>query len=110
MVELCHNPLKSDCESSDIVVYIQVGADRLPICRQCWSELAVSDVEWGEEGLKVAEEITTFSQADQVGVNLEDEKKITASANTLSGQSEDKDECDAGRKFLEELAKTMKSA
>ena len=91
-------------------MYIQVGADRLPICRQCWGELAVSDVEWGEEGLKVAEQEASPSQAGRVGVNPEDEKKTTTPANTQSGQSEDQNECDAGRKFLEELAKTMKSA
>lgn len=69
----------------------------------------MSDVEWGEDGLKVTEERATPSQAGQVGVNPEGEKKTTTPANKRSGQNEAQNECDAGRKFLEELAKTMKS-
>jgi hypothetical protein len=69
----------------------------------------VSDVEWGEERLKVVEQEASFSQAGQVGVNPEDEKKKTTPANKRSGQNEAQNECDAGRKFLEELTKTMKS-
>jgi hypothetical protein len=50
-MEVCHNPLKTNCESNDIAVYIQVGAEKLPICRTCWIELAESDIEWDEDGL-----------------------------------------------------------
>ena len=69
----------------------------------------MSDVEWGEEGLKVGEQEACLSQAGQVGVNPEAERKTTAPANREDGQREDQSESDAGRKFLEELAKTMKS-
>jgi hypothetical protein len=69
----------------------------------------VSDVEWGEEGLKVAEQETSPSQVSQASVNPEDEKKTTTPANKQNGQSDDQNESDAGRKFLEELTKTMKS-
>lgn len=50
-MEVCHNPLKTNCESNNIAVYIQVGTEKLPICRTCWIELAESDIEWNEDGL-----------------------------------------------------------
>ena len=108
-MEVCHNPLKSECESSDIVVYIQVGTERLPICRQCWGELAESDFEWGEEGLKITEEKASLSQAGQFGVTLENENKATVLAKAQRSRSEAQNEPDAGEKFLEELSKTISS-
>lgn len=108
MVEICHNPLKSDCESSDIVVYIQVGTERFPICRQCWSEFASSDVEWGEDGLRDSEEKGELSQSTLTEANLQDEKNTITPSDDLTSGSEAQDEVDAGRKFLEELARTMK--
>ena len=103
-LEVCHNPLKSECESSDIDVYIQVGVERLPICRQCWGELAESDVEWGEEGLKGCEE-----KANQDSVDLETEKKTAKSDKTQKSQGEAQNEPDAGEKFLEELSRAIGS-
>lgn len=108
MVEICHNPLKSDCESSDIVVYIQVGTERFPICRQCWSELAASDVEWGEDGLKGFEENVALTQSGQTDTELKDEKNTIPPEDAQSVGSEVQGEVDAGRKFLEELARTMR--
>jgi len=84
-VEVCHNPLKVDCESNDIVVYIQVGSEKLPICRSCWRELAESDLEWGEEGLKDAQEKSSQLQSKELG---------------MSG---------AGERFLEGLSKNIGS-
>jgi len=108
-LEVCHNPLKSDCQSSDIVVYIQVGSERFPICRQCWSDLAESDVEWGEEGLKDNEKKADLTLADQDDVNLADEKKTASPVKRQIGQAEEQNEHNAGEMFLEELSKTMSS-
>ena len=48
--EECKNPWKTECKNTDIEVYI-IGKDekRLPICKECWTEIAKSDHEWGEE-------------------------------------------------------------
>ena len=48
--ERCKNPWKTECKNTDIEVYI-IGKDekRLPICKECWTEIAKSDHEWGEE-------------------------------------------------------------
>jgi len=50
--EQCCNPIKPDCNNRDIVVYIQIASERLPVCRQCWENLAETNIEWGQEGLK----------------------------------------------------------
>jgi hypothetical protein len=50
--EKCRNPLKPECESRDIAVYVQAGSERLPICRRCWELLAEEDVEWDENGIR----------------------------------------------------------
>jgi hypothetical protein len=55
--EHCCNPLKLKCENKDILLYIQIGSKKTPICKQCWNTLADSRMEWGEEGLKNEEEI-----------------------------------------------------
>jgi hypothetical protein len=39
--ECCRNFLKPDCSCIDIVLYIQLGSERLSICKNCWCELAV---------------------------------------------------------------------
>lgn len=110
-MEVCHNPLKPDCESNDIVVYIQVGSERFPICRQCWSELAESSVEWGEDGLKVAEEKAPFIQDDQANVSPENgNKKAVYVKKEREQHNGTQNEPDAGERFLEELSKSMKSA
>jgi hypothetical protein len=53
--EPCKNPLNPNCPNEDIVVYIQIGQERYPICCQCWAELAESNAEWNETGLKTEE-------------------------------------------------------
>jgi hypothetical protein len=53
--EQCRNFLKLECDCTDIVLYIQLGSERLPICKKCWSELADLTVEWDEHGLKSEE-------------------------------------------------------
>jgi hypothetical protein len=37
-------------------MYLQIGQDRYAICHQCWADIAESDVEWDEEGLKTKKE------------------------------------------------------
>jgi len=57
--EQCRNLLKPACNCVDILLYIIVGSEKIPLCQQCWCELAESDnVEWGEEGLRVKEKIS----------------------------------------------------
>jgi len=51
----CCNPLKKQCENNDIVLYMQLGSERLPICKQCWHEMADLTIEWGDKGLKSRE-------------------------------------------------------
>jgi len=44
--EVCMNPWNGVCRNTDIALYIYYGARRLPICRECWREIASDDVEW----------------------------------------------------------------
>ncbi|MDR2719829.1 MAG: hypothetical protein LBC03_03380 [Nitrososphaerota archaeon] len=54
--EQCKNPLNPKCQNKDICMYLQIGQDRYAICHQCWADIAESDVEWDEEGLKTKKE------------------------------------------------------
>jgi len=45
-VETCRNPWNGECRSPDIEVYIYYKGRRLPICRDCWSDIAEKDLEW----------------------------------------------------------------
>lgn len=47
VLEHCKNPWKDKCKSENIKLYIMFKGEKLPICRQCWSNLAEKDVEWG---------------------------------------------------------------
>jgi hypothetical protein len=49
--EQCCNPLKK-CNNKNVWVYIQAGAEKLPICQRCWIEISESNLEWDAEGLK----------------------------------------------------------
>ena len=53
MNEKCCSPLKPSCGREDIAVVIRVGDGMLPICRECWRNLARMDAEWGEDGFKL---------------------------------------------------------
>jgi len=53
--EQCKNFLKPKCGCTDIVLYIQLDSERLPICTKCWSELADLTIEWSEQELKSKE-------------------------------------------------------
>jgi hypothetical protein len=44
--ESCQNPWNPNCESSEIELYIMHEGVKLPICRSCWEEIALSDLEW----------------------------------------------------------------
>ncbi|MGQ9552297.1 MAG: hypothetical protein ACUVUE_07720 [Candidatus Bathycorpusculaceae bacterium] len=44
-MENCRNPWNSKCKSGNIKVYILFKGERLPICRECWSDIA--DKDWG---------------------------------------------------------------
>jgi hypothetical protein len=69
-MEVCHNPLKTNCESNDIAVYIQVGAEKLPICRTCWIELAESDIEWDEDGLSAIKGNVRLMEGNKVETQM----------------------------------------
>jgi hypothetical protein len=43
-MEHCKNPLKDECRSENIKLYIQKNGENLPICQQCWIKIA--DQEW----------------------------------------------------------------
>jgi hypothetical protein len=47
--ENCANPWNGECRSTDIVLYILFEGDNLPICRDCWNEIAETDIEWGDK-------------------------------------------------------------
>jgi hypothetical protein len=44
---------KAQCGCTDIVLYIQLGSERLPICKNCWFELAELTEDWNEHKLNV---------------------------------------------------------
>jgi hypothetical protein len=68
--EKCENPLKPECEGTDIAVYIQAGNKRLPICKSCWVILAEQDVEWDEDGIRFKGELTSSTgQPSQKNIN-----------------------------------------
>jgi len=50
--EQCQNFLKPKCSCTDIVLYIQLDSERLPICKNCWPELAELTEDWNEHMLK----------------------------------------------------------
>jgi hypothetical protein len=45
-MEHCQNPWKAACTSENINLYIMVKGEKLPICRQCWTNIADKEVEW----------------------------------------------------------------
>ncbi|MDR0470257.1 MAG: hypothetical protein LBH79_00855 [Nitrososphaerota archaeon] len=45
-MEQCKNPWNHVCVCEDIKLYIQVKGENLPICQQCWSQIADQDEEW----------------------------------------------------------------
>jgi hypothetical protein len=47
--ENCANPWNGECKSTDIVLYILYRGDNVPICRDCWNEIADTGVEWGDK-------------------------------------------------------------
>lgn len=42
----CMNPWNPECRNTDIEVSIYYNGRMVPICRQCWEEIANRDVEW----------------------------------------------------------------
>jgi len=42
----CMNPWNPECRNTDIEVSIYYEGRMVPICRQCWEEIANKDVEW----------------------------------------------------------------
>ena len=48
-LEHCRNPWNGRYRKTDIAVYIVYKGRKLPICRECWGELAEKPVEWGEQ-------------------------------------------------------------
>ncbi len=45
-MECCQNPWNKKCGNNDIEVYIFLKEERLPICRDCWKEIAEKNLEW----------------------------------------------------------------
>jgi hypothetical protein len=45
-VEQCKNPWNGKCGRTDIEVYIYYRGRRLPVCNDCWREIADKDFEW----------------------------------------------------------------
>ena len=44
--EKCLNPWKKKCSNSNIAISIVVKGETLPICGQCWEQIADSDKVW----------------------------------------------------------------
>lgn len=45
-LERCKNPWNGKCKNTDIEVYILYKGSRLPICHDCWCEIADKMIEW----------------------------------------------------------------
>ena len=43
---VCLNPWNGRCGNTDIALYIFYRGRRIPICRECWVEIASDDIEW----------------------------------------------------------------
>jgi hypothetical protein len=44
--ETCMNPWNGVCDNMDIALYIYRQGVKIPICRECWKEIASEDIEW----------------------------------------------------------------
>ncbi|MDH5462156.1 MAG: hypothetical protein OEZ29_06850 [Candidatus Bathyarchaeota archaeon] len=44
--EHCRNPWNGKCKNTDIQLYIYYKGRQLPICKECWFEIADRDVQW----------------------------------------------------------------
>ena len=51
-MEQCKNPLKPECHNENIMLYIQINQEKLPICQQCWNAIAETTYEWGEDTIE----------------------------------------------------------
>jgi len=47
--EKCASPLRLNCGSTDIALYIYFGGRKLPICWKCWRETASSGLQWSPD-------------------------------------------------------------
>ncbi len=45
-VDHCRNPWNGKCRKTDIQLYIYYKGRELPICRDCWHDIADRDLEW----------------------------------------------------------------
>jgi hypothetical protein len=45
-MEHCKNPWKDSCKSENIKLYIEIKGEKLPICQQCWNNIADQEAEW----------------------------------------------------------------
>ncbi|MCS7096195.1 MAG: hypothetical protein N3F10_05305 [Candidatus Bathyarchaeota archaeon] len=52
--ECCRNPVKPECNNTDIALSIRIRNKLFPICRACWQEIADKDIEWGEWGFQIS--------------------------------------------------------
>ena len=90
-LESCKSPLKPDCGSRDIAVYIVFGGKTLPVCRKCWDEIAETDLEWGEEVSKAKLERSVEEAKRQLMEKLERgviEEALAKAAKTAARKSD----------------------
>ncbi|HKZ87600.1 MAG TPA: hypothetical protein VJ066_00405 [Candidatus Bathyarchaeia archaeon] len=45
-MEQCKNPWKNQCQSENIKLYIMFKGEKIPICKQCWTNIADIDADW----------------------------------------------------------------
>jgi hypothetical protein len=45
-MEHCQNPWEDNCNSENIKLYIVVNGATLPICKECWANIADKEIEW----------------------------------------------------------------
>ena len=45
-VEHCGNPWNGKCKKTEIQLYIFYKGRQVPICRECWRDIADKDLEW----------------------------------------------------------------
>lgn len=52
MRETCKNPWKTRCNNTDIILSIMIKGLVHPICRNCWLEISVGNLEWSNQEKK----------------------------------------------------------
>ena len=45
-IEVCMNPWNGVCKKTEILLSICHDGQTLPICKECWNNIAFSNLEW----------------------------------------------------------------